>query len=291
MKRASGSLVEALGCFFLASSLGRGSWRAPCAPPRAVRAPPALLPRAPEPRAPHGLAPLGPDGSRPQDRCQLLLEGGQPLGDRGFDLDEFFARPERFLLALARIFVPSTAISARRTALRRSAPSRFASAAGRGSPPARPGNQRARDNSAARRPPATDRRRRFGRAVPVRAPNPPLRPSHRATAKAEPRDRRPAGPLRPRAREPAREPDRKAAKDRGSRRNSRRGARDAPLAKAPRDRSYPSAADAGPAAPPELPPSPIHLTEPATENHSPSESANSFTRCRGNDTLWSNAVT
>ena len=33
----------------------------------------------------------------PRIARKLLLEGGQPLGDRGFDLDEFFARPERFL--------------------------------------------------------------------------------------------------------------------------------------------------------------------------------------------------
>src|SRR4029077_3320993 len=60
--------------------------------------------------------------------------------------------------------------------------------------------------------------------------------------------------LRPRAREP----DRKAAQDRGSRRNATPGARDGPPAADPQDRSYPSAADADPAAPPELPPSPIH---------------------------------
>ena len=40
---------------------------------------------------------LAPAARGPRIACQLLLEGGQPLGDRGFDLDEFFARPERFL--------------------------------------------------------------------------------------------------------------------------------------------------------------------------------------------------
>lgn len=48
--------------------------RAPCAPPQAVRAPTVR---------------------RPGVAGQFLLEGGQPLRDRGFDLDEFFARPER----------------------------------------------------------------------------------------------------------------------------------------------------------------------------------------------------
>ena len=40
---------------------------------------------------------LAPAARGPRIACQLLLESGQPLGDRGFDLDEFFARPEQFL--------------------------------------------------------------------------------------------------------------------------------------------------------------------------------------------------
>jgi len=43
---------------------------------------------------------------------KLPLEGGQSLGDRGFHLEQFVARLERRLVALARIFVPSTAILA-----------------------------------------------------------------------------------------------------------------------------------------------------------------------------------
>ena len=56
------------------------------------------------------------------------------------------------------------------------------------------------------------------------------------------------------------------------------------------DRSYPSAADADPAAPPELPPSPIHLRPSATVNHSPSESANSFTRSQAGMTIRPAAI-
>src|ERR1700733_10995728 len=45
-----------------------GFWRAPCAPPQAVRAPPALFRRAPEHHAPPARARLVDDGSKLLDR-------------------------------------------------------------------------------------------------------------------------------------------------------------------------------------------------------------------------------
>ena len=52
-------------------------------------------------------------------------------------------------------------------------------------------SRQARGSSAARLPPAIDRPRRFAQAAPVRAPEPTLRPWHKATAPREPQDRRP----------------------------------------------------------------------------------------------------
>ena len=40
---------------------------------------------------------LAPAVRRPGVIGQLLLEASQPFGDRGFDLEQFFARPERLL--------------------------------------------------------------------------------------------------------------------------------------------------------------------------------------------------
>jgi hypothetical protein len=109
----------------------------------------------------------------PRIARKLLLKRSQTLGDRAFDLEHFFARPERLLAGAGanlgaidcdlepRLISPS-AISA--VTLCVSSRSRTSTL--------RPGSRRARDSSAARRPPATDKRRRFAQAAPVRAPTP-----------------------------------------------------------------------------------------------------------------------
>ena len=211
----------------------------------------------------------------PRIARKLLLEGGQPLGDRGFDLDEFFARPERFLAgAGADLRAVDGDLS--------KADQPLADQRGHALRQQSVEDLRLPDPEISE--PVIIQRHAAGQptigGVALGEPFQSPRRTHPFNRRIKPQrkqNRRIGG--RPARFALARENlDRKAAKDRGSRQNSRRCARDAPPAKAPRDRSYPSAADADPAAPPELPPSPYSPPTSATENHSPSKSANSFTR-------------
>src|SRR6185437_13727757 len=283
MKRASGSVVEALGSFFLASSLAcllardlrSASSRSSASRALAAR---SLTSRAARSRAAwrrrfeaHGSSSSSRlrAASHSATAASTLSSLSPVLNDALWRWRESSCRRRR-----SRPASPAP---------RRSAPSRLASTAGRGLPPARPGSRRSRDSYAARRPPASGKRRRFARAAPVRAPSLSLRPWRRATAPREPQDRRPAGPPRPRASEP----DRKAPQDRGSRQSSTPRALGGPMAEVRRDRSCPSAIAAGPAAPPELRSSPIRLTEVSDRESQPDQKSQFLhTLESGHDNRW-----
>ena len=177
MERASGSVVEALGCLLpgLVLDVPRSARLAFRLKPFERR--PRSCRRAPEPRAPPALARLGGGAfDAPGSLESSCLSAAKRSATAASILSSFSPVLKDSLLALARTFVPSTAIAARLISPSAiSAVTLCVSSRSRTLRAARPGSRRARDSSAARRPPATDRRRRFARAAPVRAPTP--RPS------------------------------------------------------------------------------------------------------------------
>ena len=177
MGRASGSLVEAFGPFFFASSLTCLAARALRSASSRSSAARALAARSRTSRAARSRAACRRRVEAPGSSANSCLRAAKRSAP-GFDLDEFVARPERFPARVGanlravdgdRIKADQPFGDQRRHALRQQPIENFDA-----SPPE---NRRARDSSAARRRRANDRRHRFAPAAPIRAPNPRPRPS------------------------------------------------------------------------------------------------------------------
>ena len=127
-----------------------GSWSAPCAPPEADRAPPALFRRTPRPsRAARSRAACRRRLEAPGSSVSSCLSAVSRSPTAASILSNFSPVLNDPLLALARIFVPSTAISESVISLSPINAVTLCVSAGQELPPARPGSRRARDSSAA----------------------------------------------------------------------------------------------------------------------------------------------